>query len=92
MTKRPLLGAAGPIAKAGAAGLLTGALMGAATAWVGFSTGSREDGFLSGTGYVIGSLGALGAFSGLVALGLLGLAVANGPPAPTTRQAPSESF
>lgn len=45
--------------------LITGAL-GAGTAWVGFSTGAREKGLLSVTGYVVGSLGALGALFSLL--------------------------
>lgn len=54
------------IAAIGALPLLLGGALGAATAWVGFSTGSREKGLLSVSGYVIGALGALGALSGLV--------------------------
>lgn len=43
---------------------LASATLGAAAAWVGFSTGSKESGLLSIAGYVIGAVGALtGLFS-----------------------------
>lgn len=61
---RPEMGQATGIAAFGAFGLLLAAAIGAGTAWVGFSTGQREKGFLSILGYGIGSVGALGALMG----------------------------
>lgn len=52
------------VAALGAVPLLLGAALGAGTAWVGFSTGSRESGILSILGYLVGSLGALAALGG----------------------------
>lgn len=52
------------VATFGALWFLTGAAVGAASAWVGFSTGSREKGLLSALGYVFGALGALSAVGG----------------------------
>lgn len=63
---------------AGAATLAVGTALSAGTAWVGFSTGSREQGFLSGLGYVIGSIGVLSAIGGVASLLILGIAAMSG--------------
>jgi hypothetical protein len=45
--------------------------IGAGTAWVGFDTGARREGFLSFMGYLVGVGGALSAVVDVAALGLL---------------------
>lgn len=63
---------------AGAATIAVGTALSAATAWVGFSTGSREQGFLSGLGYVVGAIGVLTAIGGAASLVILGIAGLSG--------------
>lgn len=43
-------------------------LFSAGTAWVGFSTGRREDGLLSALGWLVGIGGTLGVFGGISAM------------------------
>lgn len=54
------------IAAAGVIPMLFTAATGAGLAWVGFSTGGREKGFLSILGYVYGVFGVLGAAGGVL--------------------------
>jgi hypothetical protein len=68
----------GAILGAGALTLGLGTALSAGTAWVGFSTGSREEGFLSVLGYIVGSIGALTAVGGMASLLLLGIAGISG--------------
>lgn len=64
--KHAEMGQLGGVAAVGALGLLLYGALGAGAAWVGFSTGAREKGFLSILGYGIGSLGALAALGGTI--------------------------
>lgn len=65
LVERPKMGqSTAGVAAIGAIPMLLGAAWGAGAAWVGFSTGAREKGLLSILGYVVGSVGALGAIFG----------------------------
>lgn len=60
--------------KAAAAGLLIGNLaLAAGGTWVGITTGLKQKGFLSFTGYVVGVVSALGGLTTLLGLGSLAL-------------------
>lgn len=91
IARRPFLGVgdqkAGAILGAGVGTLAFGTALSAGTAWVGFSTGSREEGFLSVLGYVVGSIGALMTVGGVASLLALGIAVMSVKPPETTSPA-----
>ena len=60
--------------KAAAAGLLLGNLaLAAGGTWVGLTTGLKQKGFLSFTGYVVGVVSALGGLTTLLGLGALAM-------------------
>jgi len=73
---RPVLaasGVTGAILGAGIGTLAFGTALSAGTAWVGFSTASREEGFLSGLGFVVGTISTLMALGGMASLALMGI-------------------
>jgi hypothetical protein len=82
IARRPTLAAGDQkmraIIGAGTLPLAFGTALGAGTAWVGFSTGSREEGFLSVLGYVVGTISALMALGGMASLVLMGIEAMSG--------------
>lgn len=90
--RRPMLsasGVTGAILGSGVTPLVLGTALSAGTAWVGFATGSREEGFLSVLGYVVGTIGALMAVGGMASLALLGMAALSGKTPDVTAPTPA---
>lgn len=59
---------AADLVETGKAAVAVGMLFSAGTAWVGFSTGAREKGLLSGMGWVVGVGASIATIGGLSAL------------------------
>lgn len=76
------LGQRGTVAALGLIPLVLGGALGAGTAWVGFKTGEREEGLLSLTGYVVGTIGALAALASVLG-GIFWVAAISGMPETT---------